>query len=113
VVKSGSSNARAFRRAAKRHDAIATATPFVVAAIGFCDTFLYCKGVLCYTLNNRVRVLDLHQSAKSELVISIPGLLIQALLMIRENIRGVFLILYYSDYIISYLYKSEGPDSTA
>jgi hypothetical protein len=68
-------NARALRRAAKRHDSLATATLFVVATIGFCDVFLYCKGVLCYTLNNRVRILDLHRLAKSKLVISIPGLL--------------------------------------
>ena len=113
AVKSGGGNARALRRAAKRHDSLATATPFVVATIGFCDAFLYCKGVLCYTLDDRVRILDLHRSAKSELVISIPGLLTQALPAIGENSRGVFLILYYSDHIISCLYKSEGPDSTA
>jgi hypothetical protein len=112
-VKFGSGNARALRRAAKRHDSLATATPFVIATIGFCDAFLYYKGVLCYTLDDRVRILDLHRSAKSELVISIPGLLTQALPAIGENSRGVFLILYYSDHIISCLYKSEGPDSTA
>jgi hypothetical protein len=113
AVKSGSGNARALQRAAKRHNALAIATPFVVATIGFCDIFLYCKGVLCYTLDDRVRILDLHRSAKSELVISIPGLLTQALPAIGENSRGVFLILYYSDHIISCLYKSEGPNSTA
>jgi hypothetical protein len=85
----------------------------MVATIGFCDAFLYFKGVLCYTLDDRVRILDLHRSAKSELVLSIPGLLTQALPEIGENSRGVFLILYYSDHIISCLYKSEGPDSTA
>jgi hypothetical protein len=104
-------NARALRRAAKRHDSLATATPFVVATIGFCDAFLYYKGVLCYTLDNRVRILDLHRLAKSKLVISIPGLLTQALPIISKNSRGVFLILYYSDYIILCLYKSEGLDS--
>ena len=60
AVKSGGGNARALRRAAKRHDSLATATPFVVATIGFCDAFLYCKGVLCYTLDDRVKTLDLH-----------------------------------------------------
>jgi hypothetical protein len=74
-VKSGSGNARALRQAAKRHDALAIATPFVVATISFYNVFLYCKGVLCYTLNDRVRILNLYRLAKSELVISIPRLL--------------------------------------
>ena len=112
-MKSGSGNARALRQAAKRHDALAIATPFVVATISFYNVFLYCKGVLYYTLNNRVRILNLYRLVKSELVISIPRLLTQALPIIGENSRGVFLILYYSDHIISCLYKSEGPNSTA
>ena len=109
----GSSNARALRRVAKRRDALATASPFVVATIGFCDAYLYCKGVLCYTLDDRLRLLDLHHSGQNELVISIPGLLTQALSEIGDNSKGVFQVLYYSDKILSCLYKSSGPDSTA
>jgi hypothetical protein len=51
-VESCGANARALQRAAKPHNALATATPFVIATIGFCDAFLYCKGVLCYTLDD-------------------------------------------------------------
>ncbi|KAN0112859.1 hypothetical protein V8E51_005810 [Hyaloscypha variabilis] len=109
----GGGNARALRRVAKRRDALATANPFVVATIGFCDAYLYCKGVLCYTLDDRLRLLDLHHSAQDELVISIPGLLTQALSEIDDHSRGVFQVLYYSDRIVSCLYKSSGPDPTA
>ena len=109
----GGGNAVALRRAAKRREALATANPFIVATVGLGDAFLYCKGVLCYTLDDRVRVLDLHNSGEHETIISIPGLLTQALTEIEDNSRGVFQILYYADNIISCLYKSSGPDSMA
>jgi hypothetical protein len=66
AMRSGGSNARALRRIAKRHDALATAFPFVVATVGFCDAYLYCNGVLCYTLLDRLRLLDLHDSGQNE-----------------------------------------------
>jgi hypothetical protein len=87
--------------------------PFTVATIGFCDAFVYFKGVICYTLDDKVRILDLHNSGDHEVVISIPGLLTQALSDIQDNNRGTFQILYYSDRIISCLYRSAGPDSIA
>jgi hypothetical protein len=43
MAKSSDSNTRALRRAAKRHNSLATATLFIVATIGFCDVFLYYK----------------------------------------------------------------------
>ncbi|TVY64190.1 hypothetical protein LSUE1_G008059, partial [Lachnellula suecica] len=113
AVSAGGGNARALRRAAKRRNALATVNPFTVATIGFCDAYVYNKGVLCYTVDDRVRILDLHNSADHEVVISIPGLLTQALSNIHDNSRGTFQILYYSDRIISCLYRSSGPDSTA
>lgn len=113
AMKFGGGNARALRRIAKRRKALAIASPFIVATIGFCDAFLYCKGVLCYTLDDRLRLLDLHHSAQNELVISIPGLLTHALSEISDNSKGVFQILYYSEKILACLYKSSGPDSTA
>jgi hypothetical protein len=112
-MRQGGGNAAAFRRVAKRHEALATATPYIVATVGLADAYLYCKGVLCYTLDDRVRVLDLHNSGQEETVISIPALLTKALSEIEDNSRGVFQILYYSDNIISCLYKSSGPDSSA
>jgi len=113
AIKNHAGYSRSFRRVAKRHESLATANPFVVATIGFCDTFLYCKGVLCYTLDEWVRVIDLHSSAQHETVISIPGLLTEAIPEINDNSKGFFQVLYYSDNIISCLYKTSGPDSTA
>ncbi|CZR53305.1 uncharacterized protein PAC_03183 [Phialocephala subalpina] len=113
AVAAGSGNARNLRRALKRHTALATASPFIVATIGLCDAYLYCKGVLCYTLDDKIRVLNLHHSGQSELVISIPSLLAHALSDINENSKGYFQILYYSDYILSCVYRSSSADSTA
>ncbi|TVY29712.1 hypothetical protein LHYA1_G000859 [Lachnellula hyalina] len=113
AASAGGGNARALRRAAKRRNALATVNPFTVATIGVCDAFVYLNGVLCYTLDDKVRVLDLHNSSGHEVVISIPGLLTQALSDIQDNNRGTFQILYYSDKITSCLYRSSGSDSTA
>jgi len=69
--------------------------------------------VLSYTLDDRVRVLDLHNSSENEIVINIPDLLTQAVPDIADHGKGTFQTLYYSDQIISCLYKSSGPDSSA
>jgi len=113
ATKHGGSNARALRIAAKRRDAIAAAHPFVVATVGFCDAYVYHRGVLCYTLDDRVRILDLHLSAQEEFVVSIPGLLTEALSNIDDNNAGKFKCLYYSDGILSCLYDSSNEDSPA
>lgn len=112
-MKNGGGNARALRIAAKRRDAIATAYPFTVATIGFCDAYIYRRGILCYTLDDRIRILDLHRSAQEEFVVSIPGLLTQALSDISENNRGHFTCLYYADGILSCLYDASDEDSPA
>jgi hypothetical protein len=93
AITAGDGNTAALRRVAKRHKAVAIANPFIVATVGLKDVFLYCKGVLCYTLNNQVRVLDLYNSGQHKTIISIPGLLTYALIEIEDN-RGVFQILY-------------------
>jgi hypothetical protein len=113
AVRAGGGNARHLRRALKRHEALATASPFVVATIGFCDAYLYSKGILCYTLDEKIRVLNLHHCGQNELVISIPSLLTHALPDIGDNSNGFFRMLYYSDYILSCTYRSTGPNSTA
>ena len=109
----GGSHAAALRRAGKRRQALATAQPYIAAIVGLGDAYIYCKGVLCYILDDRVRVLDLHNSGEDETVISIPGLLSQALAEIEDNSRGVFRLLYYADSILSCLYTSSELDSTA
>lgn len=112
AVKNGG-NARALRTAAKRREALATGYPYTVTTIGFCDTFVYCKGVLCYTVDDTIRILKLHQSAEDELVISIPGLLTHSVPDIDDHSTGIFQCLYYSNGILSSLYKATSPDEPA
>jgi hypothetical protein len=50
-----------------------------VAPIAFGDAYLYCNGILCYTIDEKLRILDIHKSGKREFVISIPKLLLAAL----------------------------------
>lgn len=92
---------------------MAVPDPYIVAIVGFGDAYLYCKGVLCYTIDHTVRVLNLHHSYQYEVVINIPLLLKHAVREIEDNTRGTFRVLYYSDKIISCTYKSSGTDSTA
>jgi hypothetical protein len=87
--------------------------PFTIATIGFCDAYLYCKGVLLYTLDDKVRILDVHNSKEQEIVFSIPGLLNHALSNVRDNRTGHFQILYYSDGIVSCVYRSSTSTHTA
>jgi hypothetical protein len=60
---------------AKRRYILANVDLFTVATVGFYDVYLYYKGVLCYTLDNKVRIFDLHGSEEQEVVFSILGLL--------------------------------------
>lgn len=99
AAKEGHGNARALHRVTKRPIALSTASLFVVATITFCDAYLYCSSFLCYTINDKLRLLNLHYSSRNELVISIPKLLLKALSGISDNWKGLFQILYYSDYI--------------
>ncbi|KAG4031850.1 hypothetical protein MFRU_008g02050 [Monilinia fructicola] len=106
-------SASALRRVSKRREAFATVNPYSIATIGFGDEYLYCKGVLCYTLDDKLRVINLHESACHEVVISIPGILTSATSEIACNTRGVFQVLYYSDSIISCLYKTSGLEANS
>lgn len=106
-------SASALRRVAKRREAFATVNPYSVATIGFGDAYLYCKGVLCYTLDDQLRVLNLHDSACREAVVSIPGMLSSAISEIACNTKGVFQVLYCSDNIISCAYKTSGLDASS
>ncbi|KAF7947079.1 uncharacterized protein EAE97_004328 [Botrytis byssoidea] len=106
-------SASALRRVAKRREAFATVNPYSVATIGFGDAYLYCKGVLCYTLDDQLRVLNLHDSACCEAVVSIPGMLSSAISKIACNTKGVFQVLYCSDSVISCVYKTSGVEANS
>ncbi|KAI9643974.1 hypothetical protein NHQ30_007325 [Ciborinia camelliae] len=106
-------SASALRRVSKRRQAFATVNPFSIVTVGFGDAYLYCKGVLCYTLDDKLRVLNLHDSACHEVVVSIHGILSSATSAIARNTKGIFQVLYYSDSIISCLYKTSGPEANS
>ena len=67
------------RRIAKRRQAVAMGFPYMVAPIAFGDAYLYCNGILCYVIDDKLRILDIHKSGEQEFVVSIPKLLLTAL----------------------------------
>jgi len=101
------------RRVAKRHEAVATASPFSIAMVGLGDTFLYCCGTLCYILDDSLRILDLHKSGRNEVIVSISELLRRALLESEQGNIGRFRVLYCNENIVSCLYTSTAPDCVA
>lgn len=113
AIGAGRGYATTFRRITKRHESITTASPYSVSVVGFCDSFLYCQGVLCYTLDDKLRILDLHGSHGHETVVCIPDLLREFLPEPEEDISGRFRILHFNEGIISCLYKISAADSVA
>jgi hypothetical protein len=108
-TKNGTSPASAFRRVAKRREAFKRALPFAVATIGFGDAYIYCQGILCYVLDDRIRILNLHNSGPLEFVVSIPGLLRAAVPAIDQGVEGAFQLLYCSHYIVSCVFNCVTP----
>jgi hypothetical protein len=68
-------DAAALPRAMKRREALATGSPFATAIVGVCDTCLYSQGILLYTLDEKIRILDVYGSAKGESVVDFRALL--------------------------------------
>jgi hypothetical protein len=96
----------------KRRQAVATASPYIVALIAFGDASLYCNGILSYTIEDKLCILDIHKSAECEFVVSIPKLLLTALpgliavedsqlLSCYQPLHNVFRVLYSSHNIIA------------
>jgi hypothetical protein len=107
----GNSHASALRRVAKRRLAFTNTRPFIIATVGFADAYVYTNGYLCYTLDDKVRILDLYHSSQEEIVLSIPGLLTHALSEIDDSTTGTFQILYYANNIISCVFRTSGEES--
>jgi hypothetical protein len=111
--KSGFGYASALRRAAKRRQALNTASPFACAILGFADSYIYCCGILCYTLDDKMRILDLHRSGKDESVVSIPGLLHYSIPEACNSSEGAFKILYSNNDIVCCLFETSNPHPRA
>jgi len=101
--------ASAFRRVTKRRLALNNASPFLCATVGFADSYLYRHGTLCYTLDDRLRILHLHGSGRNEFVVSIPDLLRDAAPKGYDGQTGTFQILYCFHSIIGCIFTPIHP----
>ncbi|KAI1454514.1 hypothetical protein F4805DRAFT_439402 [Annulohypoxylon moriforme] len=105
--------ARALRRVAKRRQALAQASPYVVGIVGFADSYEYIHGILCYIIEARphrwLRILDLHRSASNEIVVDIQALIREAVPRSAKSRKYKFRVLYHSDGITSCLFSFALP----
>lgn len=102
--------ARAFRRLAKKRQAIKFAAPFTAAIVAVAESWLYVNGVLCYIQDCMLRVVDLHRSATEETVVDIRCLLDETVVQSRGIRKYRFQLLHYSQGIVSCLYTRYRPD---
>lgn len=99
----------AFRRINKRRLAVATATPYSVSIVGSVDSYFYRNGVLSYTTDGNLRILDMYKSNLTEIVINISRLIQNVASSLEPCLRGHFRILYHNDNIIACLYHFLNP----
>ena len=59
----------AVRRAFSRKQSLALGKPYSVVTLGYATSFFYKDGILCYLTDQRIRLLDVHQSRTVEQVI--------------------------------------------
>ncbi|KAI9880517.1 MAG: hypothetical protein M1830_002557 [Pleopsidium flavum] len=99
--------AEAVRRVFRRREAFAAAQPSSVLILGYGTSFVYQYGVLCYTNEQTIRVLDVHDASQKESIISIPTLIEYALREDSKTYHGQLTLLQYSDRILVCLYELE------
>ncbi|KAK1992434.1 hypothetical protein LX36DRAFT_297293 [Colletotrichum falcatum] len=105
-ARSSRQYARCLRRLIKTRNAIAAAAPYSVALVAQADEFIYCDGMLCYTHGREsLRLLHLHESAGSEVVIDIRTLLHSALESEVKDSRYKFRPIHFACGIVSCLYS--------
>ncbi|WQF76994.1 Putative F-box domain-containing protein [Colletotrichum destructivum] len=99
--------AHCLRRLVKIWNAVATAMPYSAAVVvADADDFIYSNGMLCYTQNNgTLRLLHLHGSADSEIVIDIYPLLLSIPGLAIEGTEFKFRLVHFACGIISCLYS--------
>jgi len=59
------------RRLVKRREAISSVNPFLVARIADTECWIYENGVLCHVRDRQLRILNLHESQSTEIIIDI------------------------------------------
>ncbi|KAH6614530.1 hypothetical protein B0J18DRAFT_413685 [Chaetomium sp. MPI-SDFR-AT-0129] len=95
------------RRLIKRRDAIASVSPYSAAVVAFCHEWVYENGVLCYTRGGELRILELHRSAKDEIVVELrkhaqTSLPPEAVASPEYRLT----LLYFANNIVSYIYSA-------
>ncbi|CAJ2502817.1 Uu.00g102110.m01.CDS01 [Anthostomella pinea] len=104
---------RALRRLAKRRQAFSQASPYVVGIVAFADSYQYICGKLCYIINERprrwLRILDLHGSKDTEVIIDIPTLISLAVPRSAKSRKYRFRTLYHAHGITSCLFSFALP----
>ncbi|KAK3325211.1 hypothetical protein B0H66DRAFT_114131 [Apodospora peruviana] len=103
-------HASELRRLLKRREAISTVAPFLAAVVGVAQDWIYENGVLCYIHDRQLRILDLHRSPRTEIVVRVRRLLNEALVESRNSVKYKFRLLYYSHDIISCIYTHQMPN---
>lgn len=88
----------------KSREAISSASPFLAALVAFAESWLYTNGVLCHIRGRSLRLLDIHNSADSELVVDIRKLLDEAIPESRGYKKYKFRLLYQAYGVVSCLY---------
>jgi hypothetical protein len=92
------------RRLTKRREAISTISPYLVAPVAHADSWIYENGVLCHIKERQLRILDLHRSQSTEIIIDIRRLLDEAIEASHGFTKYKFQPLYYSHGVASCLY---------
>jgi hypothetical protein len=52
------------------NEAVATASPYLISVLAYGTDFLYQQGILCYCIDEELRLLDVHQAGQAERVIN-------------------------------------------
>ncbi|KAK3301393.1 uncharacterized protein B0H64DRAFT_37413 [Chaetomium fimeti] len=101
-------HAAGLRRLIKRRDAIASVSPYAAVMVAFAQQWIYENGVLCYFVDGELRILDLHGSADTEMVVNPLDLARKAIPETHARHKYKLKLLYYSHDIISMVYSFRG-----
>ncbi|KAK4164852.1 hypothetical protein QBC43DRAFT_43860 [Cladorrhinum sp. PSN259] len=94
------------RRLMKRYEAVSTIAPYSVAIVAHAESWIYENGVLCYIRDLQLRILDIHNSETSEIIVNLRALLHEAIPESRgaRSSKTRVKLLYYAHDIVSCIF---------
>jgi len=92
------------RRLVKRREAVSSVSPYLVAIVAVAESWIYENGVLCHIQDRQLRILDLHRSQSSEIVVDIRKLLDDAIQESHGLRKYKFQPLYFAHNVVTCLY---------